>query len=246
MPKVIRVGVDLSQGHCFSPRVALAPNNPNPDLFINGIPVMRVGDIYGLPHNCGNSNHTMGPAIEGSQTVFNQGLGLHGDSHKINCGDVADNGSPDVFIDEGGNSNPNTDGNTVGYSVGLPRLEYPFYKILIKRTSPYILGPKILKPTFYNQDNELEYFDGALPGDLYSPLMEEDTGDQYKDKNIPISASISPDLPSFLSFDSQTGTISFNEILSGVFVNFNLSYTITLTNYVGTRVQNIDIEFKTV
>ncbi len=97
MSKVIRQLLDLSLGHCYPPKACLTGST---DVFIGGIPIVRVGDNYSQDHTCGNQTHSMGPAIEGSPTVFNNGLAVHGSGHKISCGDVANNGALTVTMDE--------------------------------------------------------------------------------------------------------------------------------------------------
>jgi uncharacterized Zn-binding protein involved in type VI secretion len=230
MPKVIRVGLDFSQGHCFPP---LPATMGSPDLFIGGIPVVRETDLYGLSHNCGQSNHNMGTAIEGSQTVFNHGLGLHGDSHKISCGDVADNGSTTVFIDEGGNSSAPGITETIGYTVGLPVVEYPFTQIEIYRYRVGIIFPTyVVCNKFYQFGELINGIPSIFPGDLYSPLTEENSGVVFKDKSIPIQAEIRPALPPFLNFDPSTASLFFGGNFN-VFPDGIYNYEVKLTNYVG-------------
>lgn len=253
MPKVIRAGIitypgsmplDLSQGHCFLPK---NPLNGSPDVLVNGSPVVRVTDDYGQNHFCGppNNNHNMGPAIEGSTTVFANGLGIHGDSHKISCGDVADNGSMDVFIDQNGASNPNPQSETIGYTVWVPEVEYPYYDILIMRR-PILFGGHVIDRTFYPNNVPGTNYPDVFPGDMFSPLEEEITLDRYKDRTIPITAEIRPNLPGFLSFDPSTGSLFFNNSGSTAFANGTFTFNVEMSNYVGSNIKQIRLKFHTI
>ncbi len=90
--KVIRVGVDVSEGHCFTPRAA---TGHSPDTYANGIAIVREGDLY-PSHCCGSECH-VGFAESNSRGVYVNGKLIHRDTDPIDCGDVADNGSPDVY-----------------------------------------------------------------------------------------------------------------------------------------------------
>jgi len=100
MPKVIRaVGTDLSQGHCWLP---MPPDVASivGTVFVNGSIAMKVGDPY-MGHALGctvpiATTHT-GIALIGSPDVWVDGQPIHRDADAISCGDVADNGSNDVF-----------------------------------------------------------------------------------------------------------------------------------------------------
>jgi len=101
MPPAHRKG-DIGSGHgChFPPSPA---TGGSPDVFINGLPAMRVGDSYAA-HACaaGHAGPHGRALSSGSASVFINGLpaGRIGDS--IDCGGSAATGSPDVFIgDEG-------------------------------------------------------------------------------------------------------------------------------------------------
>lgn len=89
---------DLGSGHSchFPPSTA---NSGSPNVFINGLLAMRVGDTYeshGCP-SCGIAPPSR-KLIEGSTSVFINGLpaGRIGDA--IDCGGVALTGSPNVFF----------------------------------------------------------------------------------------------------------------------------------------------------
>ena len=95
MARIIRKGVDLSQGHCYSPKVCLTGS---PDVYIEGHPVVRAGvDNYTQIHNCGSHKHNMGYASQGSPNVFVNGAPMHRSGDLIQCGDRGFNGSISVF-----------------------------------------------------------------------------------------------------------------------------------------------------
>lgn len=94
MPSVFRANTDLSQGHCYGPRMCL---NGSPDVYANGKPVVRKTDNYGQTHSCGDNSHAMNVAFGGSATVLVNGLGIHRTGDLVSCGDRAGIGSPTVF-----------------------------------------------------------------------------------------------------------------------------------------------------
>jgi uncharacterized Zn-binding protein involved in type VI secretion len=92
MPQVVRKG-DICTGHgCFPSRANIQGSS---NVFINGIPVHRVGDAWPV-HCCDSSCHP-GVLAQGSPNVFVNGkqLGRVGDS--INCGSKCASGSNNVF-----------------------------------------------------------------------------------------------------------------------------------------------------
>lgn len=95
MPSVIRATIDLSQGH--EGRPGQASLNGSPDVIANGKPVVRIDDIYGVSHCNSDNCHDMAKAKTGSSKVIVNGKGIHRNGDSIECGDVASNGSPDVF-----------------------------------------------------------------------------------------------------------------------------------------------------
>lgn len=96
--RIIRRGIDFSQGHCFGPRPCL---NGSPDVFIEGISVVRAGiDDYSQSHNCSDSSHGMGIALTGSPSIFINGFPMHRAGDLVSCGDHAGNGSLSVFANE--------------------------------------------------------------------------------------------------------------------------------------------------
>ncbi|WP_182084196.1 PAAR domain-containing protein [Aureimonas sp. ME7] len=92
---------DIGSGHgChFPPSLATGGSG---DVFVNGRPLMRVGDAY-APHACvaGHAGPHGRKLAQGSPSVFVNGLkaGRIGDA--IDCGGEARTGSGDVFIGDG-------------------------------------------------------------------------------------------------------------------------------------------------
>jgi uncharacterized Zn-binding protein involved in type VI secretion len=94
---VVRMGIDLCSGHpagptYFPPRPALTGS---PDVFVDGIPVVRATDLW-APHTNILSVHP-GTGVGGSQTVFVNGLPVMRMTDPIDCGSVALMGSSTVF-----------------------------------------------------------------------------------------------------------------------------------------------------
>ncbi len=93
MPAVTRLG-DLCSGHgCWPPRPS---NSASTDVLANGKGAMRLNDSY-FVHCCKKKCHP-GNLIVGSGSVFinSRPAGRIGD--QVNCGSVAAQGSPNVFI----------------------------------------------------------------------------------------------------------------------------------------------------
>ena len=97
MPKAHR-RTDIGSGHaCHFPPTAATGGSAN--VFVNGLPLMGVGDAY-EPHGCGTCPkpaHARALA-SGSGTVFVNGkpAGRQGDA--IDCGGSAQGASDDVWI----------------------------------------------------------------------------------------------------------------------------------------------------
>jgi uncharacterized Zn-binding protein involved in type VI secretion len=119
LPPAHRRG-DIGSGHaCHFPPSAATGGSPN--VFVNGKPLMRVGDSY-QAHGCSSCPEpSHGRALaKGSSTVFINGqpAGRIGDA--IDCGGKAAQGSPNVFIgDAGAKSTPCQSGSTVAASPSL-------------------------------------------------------------------------------------------------------------------------------
>lgn len=102
MPPAHRKG-DIGSGHeCHFPPTPATGGSPN--VFVNGKPLMRVGDAY-VAHPCvvGHAPPHGRALAAGSATVFVNGqpAGRTGDA--IDCGGSASSGSGNVFIgDDGG------------------------------------------------------------------------------------------------------------------------------------------------
>lgn len=97
MPPAHRRG-DIGSGHAchFPPTPA---TGGSPDVYVNGRPLMRVGDSY-VPHACvaGHAGPHGRALADGSATVFINGkpAGRKGDA--IDCGGQAQTASGNVFI----------------------------------------------------------------------------------------------------------------------------------------------------
>jgi uncharacterized Zn-binding protein involved in type VI secretion len=92
---VVRKG-DMSTGDpCKAPPRKAAGGSPN--VFANGLPIMRVGDKY-EDHSCPGSPPHSATASSGSSKVFINGRPAHRHGDKISCGSKADKCSPNVLI----------------------------------------------------------------------------------------------------------------------------------------------------
>lgn len=96
MPEITRLG-DIGEGHsCHFP--ATPATGASPDVFVNGIAVVRQGDPY-LPHACPTCPAPPHPRSlsggSGSVHVNGKPVGRIGDA--ISCGGSAATGSGDVF-----------------------------------------------------------------------------------------------------------------------------------------------------
>lgn len=219
MAKVIRnTPLDISTGHCW---ISCPPAEGSPNTFANNFQLVRSGDKY-VPHipSCTPipSTHPVA-ALIGSPSVFVNNLPLTRDGDSLSCGDVADNGSHNVFANGGGDGGPaKGDGETTGYVILPPNVVYPGNGLVIAYYWVLVL-------------NEQETFVKGCPikeitPDSYSPLIEEDTGREFKnyprigainlppyvppDRRLPINLSsfkADPPLPAGISLDPATGTI---------------------------------------
>lgn len=93
MPGIIRISDMSSIDPCFAPPHAPIVGSSN--VFVDGIPAVRVGDKYAL-HSCPGSPPHLSTAAKGSSTVFVNGMPVHRIGDKISCGSTAMNGSTDV------------------------------------------------------------------------------------------------------------------------------------------------------
>lgn len=90
----IRLMTDFSTGHgCFP---STLPAQASVDVFVNQIAEVRTGDKY-MAHCCPNKGCHQGAALPGSATVFVNGRLAHTKGAGIDCGDMASNGSMNVF-----------------------------------------------------------------------------------------------------------------------------------------------------
>lgn len=93
MPAVSRQG-DGCTGHgAFPPRNSTSGSG---DVFVNGIPIHRVGDGWGVHCDPSPSCHG-GSAASGSSTVFSNGKAVVRVGDAVDCGSAVAAGSGNVF-----------------------------------------------------------------------------------------------------------------------------------------------------
>ncbi len=95
---IVRMGTDICSGHpagptYFPPRPAITGS---PDVFVEGLPVVRMGLDTWAPHTNIISVHP-GTGVGGSPTVFCNGAPVMRVGDPIDCGSVAALGSSTVF-----------------------------------------------------------------------------------------------------------------------------------------------------
>jgi len=99
MPRLIRIGVDQAKDHGYNPYGTVESGSTN--VITNGCQTARVGDPYTPKKHVGpGGEHTIGNATGGSPDVFINGRAAHRHGDSIACGTVANNGSPDVILNE--------------------------------------------------------------------------------------------------------------------------------------------------
>lgn len=92
MPGVHRQS-DLTCGHgCWPPQI---PESWSPDVFVNGLPVVRNGDKR-VVHCCPPPCH--GATYIGVNTVFANGACIQRIGHPLDCDDTVCKGSGDTFV----------------------------------------------------------------------------------------------------------------------------------------------------
>ena len=90
----IRLRKDLSTGHgCWPPTV---PKVASPNVYINGIAEVRMGDAY-VPHCCPKKGCHSGKALARTIVTNTNSRKTHTNAAPISCKDRASHGSPDVF-----------------------------------------------------------------------------------------------------------------------------------------------------
>ena len=251
MPRVIRIGVDISQGHGWAPTPCDVPTGDR-TVFVNGFPAAAVGDLYNVAKHIPpplQPPHVGMFAMGGSNSVFVNGRPIHRDGDAISCGDVADNGSNTVFANGGGLGGPATIENpneSTGYVTLAPVIRYP----TIILTLPWAGD---MESRIYRNGCKVNF----PISEIYTPLEEETTRAQYKNypgaplfsiegaPNIPRYAPensrnkipiynlrIDKALPDGINFNPTTGLISgaLTEIGSQEADN---EYTVTCENFVG-------------
>jgi len=70
--------------------------NNSSDVYVNGIPLARVGSLY-AQHKCGKSKHGPSPLAAGSGTVFNNNIAIGRQGDPVACGSGIVTGSGNVF-----------------------------------------------------------------------------------------------------------------------------------------------------
>lgn len=96
MSKVTRLG-DIGSGHaCHFP--ATPATSASPDVYVNGIKVVRQGDAY-APHGCAPCPQPPHPRsmAGGSASVFVNGRPIARLGDGISCGGEAAEASPNVY-----------------------------------------------------------------------------------------------------------------------------------------------------
>lgn len=251
MPRVIRIGLDISQGHGWLPTTCDIPTGEH-SVFINGVAAAMVGDLYNVAKHVPpplQPPHVGMFALVGSNSVFFNGKPVHRDGDAISCGDAADNGSPSVFANGGGLGGPASNENpdeTTGYVTLNPVITYPSILLTIKWVG----------------DLESRIYKSGCPVDfniseIYSPLQEETTNAKFKNypgsplsqidgaptlpkyapnefrSKIPIyGLKIDKALPDGITFNPSTGRISGALTEAGSLANED-TYRVSCENYVG-------------
>lgn len=95
---IARLGVDVCSGHAagptyFPPRPA---TTGSPDVFVDGLPVVRISTDMWAPHTNLLSVHP-GTGISGSPTVFVNGIPVMRMLDPLDCGSVVGTGSTTTF-----------------------------------------------------------------------------------------------------------------------------------------------------
>lgn len=89
---IVRLGDLGDGGDGYAPR---GSDSGSPNVFVNGIPIHRVGDHWPL-HSNGESSHES-ILVHGSSTVFVNGKAIGRVGDLQSCGARAIEGSPNVF-----------------------------------------------------------------------------------------------------------------------------------------------------
>jgi uncharacterized Zn-binding protein involved in type VI secretion len=94
MPGIVRIGDNSTSDPCGAP--PHPPTAGSGNVFVNGIPAVRVGDPY-APHPCPASPPHGSSASKGSGTVFVNKIPVHRIGDDISCGSKGNSGSGDVI-----------------------------------------------------------------------------------------------------------------------------------------------------
>ena len=96
MPGIVRLG-DMCTGHgWFGPRMAVMAS---PDVLIDGIPAVRVGDLWEA-HGCGVCDPHDAVQASGSPKVLINGIPVARIGDSISCGSMNLTGSGTAIVDE--------------------------------------------------------------------------------------------------------------------------------------------------
>ncbi len=98
MPAIVRKG-DTGSGHDKCPPTPSISGSD--DVFVEGQPVVRVGDSYAV-HGCKDHIPHGRTQSAGSATVFVNGKAVARVGDGINCGGAAASGSSTVNVDDNG------------------------------------------------------------------------------------------------------------------------------------------------
>ena len=90
---VVRLG-DMSAGACGFPPIPCQSTSVA-NVFVNGIPVVTVGDFWGI--HCNSDTCHPEVAVMGNPTVLVNGKPLVTVGSSLSSGDMAASGSPNVF-----------------------------------------------------------------------------------------------------------------------------------------------------
>ena len=134
MPGAARKG-DIGSAHkkCYPPSPAIEGSD---DVFINGLPAVRVGDAYAM-HGCNGCKPHQRKAAQGSSTVNINGQPAVRIGDGIDCGGVAQTGSSNVFIGDSSWSGKAFD--PVKLVVGFQLAKYPGSVSRVRKQEPYKL-----------------------------------------------------------------------------------------------------------
>lgn len=173
MPKAARKG-DIGSAHgCFPASPAIEGSD---NVFINGIPALRVGDAYAA-HGCSKCSPHGRHAAAGSATVNINGRPAVRVGDAIDCGGVAQTGSPNVNIGDvswdGKTGEVNSKARFILSQVPNST-DYPY------SSEPYRLykNGALLKEGITDDEGIIELDD--MPDEESTYMIEMSTGDKFE------------------------------------------------------------------